>query len=265
MDSTRYLAFAGRLLIGVPFAMSGLSKLGAYGATTAMIGAVGLPAPPLAFAVAVAVELGGGLLLIRFPDSHRCRGFGAVFPGDGGVVSRPFRRSESDDSLPEERHDGGRIAASRRLRRRIFQPRQPREQSPGDEWAGSARCLSAKSVAGAAARDHLSSSPSRANRSSTPNTNTAAHLVLEFTVSKLPDFEGMAIFAKVVQTHSFVGAATELRLSKATGRRTNGHVNESGPAPSWRGAKRRSIPPAARELSGGPTISRRRMASLRPH
>jgi len=64
MNSTSYLAFAGRLLIGVPFAMSGLSKLASYGATTAMIGAVGLPAPPLAFAVAVAVELGGGLLLI---------------------------------------------------------------------------------------------------------------------------------------------------------------------------------------------------------
>ena len=64
MNSTSYLAFAGRLLIGVPFAMSGLSKLTAYGATTAMIGAVGLPVPPLAYAVAVAVELGGGLLLI---------------------------------------------------------------------------------------------------------------------------------------------------------------------------------------------------------
>lgn len=51
-------------MIGLPFAMSGLSKLGAYGATTAMIGAVGLPVPPLAYAVAVAVELGGGLLLI---------------------------------------------------------------------------------------------------------------------------------------------------------------------------------------------------------
>jgi Bacterial regulatory helix-turn-helix protein, lysR family len=35
-------------------------------------------------------------------------------------------------------------------------------------------------------------------------------------VSKLPDFEGLAIFAKVVQTRSFVGAAQELRLSKAT-------------------------------------------------
>ena len=59
-----YVAFIGRILIGLPFAMSGLSKLAAYGATPANIGAVGLPFPPLAFAVAVAVELGGGLLLI---------------------------------------------------------------------------------------------------------------------------------------------------------------------------------------------------------
>jgi putative oxidoreductase len=64
MNATRYLPFVGRLLIGLPFAMSGLSKLAAYGPTTEMIGAVGLPAPSLAFAVAVVVELGGGLLLI---------------------------------------------------------------------------------------------------------------------------------------------------------------------------------------------------------
>jgi putative oxidoreductase len=61
---TRYLPFAGRLMIGLPFAMSGLGKLAAYGATTGMISAAGLPLPPLAFAVAVAVELGGGLLLV---------------------------------------------------------------------------------------------------------------------------------------------------------------------------------------------------------
>jgi putative oxidoreductase len=64
MNATRYLPFVGRLLIGLPFAMSGLGKLAAYGPTTEMINAVGLPVPPLAFAVAVAVELGGGLLLI---------------------------------------------------------------------------------------------------------------------------------------------------------------------------------------------------------
>jgi putative oxidoreductase len=62
--NTRYLPFIGRILIGLPFAMSGVGKLAAYGPTIAMIAAVGLPIPPLVFAVAVAVELGGGLLLV---------------------------------------------------------------------------------------------------------------------------------------------------------------------------------------------------------
>ena len=64
MNATRYLPFAGRLLIGLPFAMSGLSKLAAIGPTTDMIRAAGLPLPPLALAVSVAVEVGGGLLLV---------------------------------------------------------------------------------------------------------------------------------------------------------------------------------------------------------
>ena len=64
MDTTRYASLVGRLLIGVPFAMRGFGKLAAYGATTAYIAAAGLPVPPLAYAIAVLVELGGGLLLI---------------------------------------------------------------------------------------------------------------------------------------------------------------------------------------------------------
>jgi putative oxidoreductase len=64
MNATRYLPFAGRLLIGLPFAMSGLSKLAAIGPTTEMIRAAGLPLPPLALALSVIVELGGGLLLV---------------------------------------------------------------------------------------------------------------------------------------------------------------------------------------------------------
>ncbi len=64
MDVTRYLPFIGRLLIGLPFALSGFGKLAAYGVTTGYIASVDLPVPPLAFAVAVAVELGGGLLLV---------------------------------------------------------------------------------------------------------------------------------------------------------------------------------------------------------
>ena len=64
MDTTRYASFIGRLLIGLPFAMSGFGKLATYGATTAYIAAAGLPVPPAAYAIAVLVELGGGLLLI---------------------------------------------------------------------------------------------------------------------------------------------------------------------------------------------------------
>ena len=64
MKAIGYLSFFGRLLIGLPFAMSGLGKLAAYGPTTEMIAAAGLPAPSLAFAAAVVIELGGGLLLV---------------------------------------------------------------------------------------------------------------------------------------------------------------------------------------------------------
>ena len=64
MDVTRFLPLLGRLLIGLPFLMSGFGKLATYGATTAYIGSVGLPLAPLGWAIAVAFEVGGGLLLV---------------------------------------------------------------------------------------------------------------------------------------------------------------------------------------------------------
>jgi len=63
-DNTQYLPFAGRLLIGGIFVLSGLSKLGSYGGTTAAISAAGLPFAPLGFVVAIAVEIGLGFLLL---------------------------------------------------------------------------------------------------------------------------------------------------------------------------------------------------------
>lgn len=64
MDRYKYLPLLGRILIGAPFLMSGLGKLAAHAATVGYIASVGLPAPSLAFVVAVLVEAGGGLLLM---------------------------------------------------------------------------------------------------------------------------------------------------------------------------------------------------------
>jgi putative oxidoreductase len=61
----RYLPFAGRLLIGLTFMMSGISKIMGYGATIALIKSSTLPLPPdLAYAGAIAVEVGCGLLVV---------------------------------------------------------------------------------------------------------------------------------------------------------------------------------------------------------
>ena len=65
MDATRYLPFAGRLLIALTFFMSGLSKVTDYSGTLGLISATKLPLPaPLAYAGAVVVEIVCTVLLI---------------------------------------------------------------------------------------------------------------------------------------------------------------------------------------------------------
>jgi putative oxidoreductase len=77
MSATRYLPFVGRLLIGLPFMMSGLSKVMAYAATTAFIRSSMLPLPaPLAYVGAIAVEVGCGLLIIA---GYQTRTVAAIF------------------------------------------------------------------------------------------------------------------------------------------------------------------------------------------
>ena len=80
MNAIRYLPFAGRLLIGLAFAMSGLSKLAGYGATIALIKSSKLPLPPpLAYAGAVAVEVGCGILMIAGFQARAAAGVLALF------------------------------------------------------------------------------------------------------------------------------------------------------------------------------------------
>ncbi len=64
METTRYLPVFGRILIGLPFLISGFGKIASYAATTAYIAGVGLPLAPLGWVIAVIFEVGGGVCLI---------------------------------------------------------------------------------------------------------------------------------------------------------------------------------------------------------
>src|SRR6267154_327624 len=59
-----YPALAGRILIALPFLLSGVGKIAAPAMTQGYIAAAGLPLPAIAYAIAVIVELGGGILLV---------------------------------------------------------------------------------------------------------------------------------------------------------------------------------------------------------
>ena len=58
------LPFVGRILVAAIFILSGFGKIAAPAATQGYIAAMGLPAPVLAYIASIAIELGGGLLLL---------------------------------------------------------------------------------------------------------------------------------------------------------------------------------------------------------
>ena len=68
-------ALIGRVLLSVIFILSGFSKLAAPAMMIGYIGSVGLPLPHVALAVAIIVEIGGGLALIA---GYRTRTVAAV-------------------------------------------------------------------------------------------------------------------------------------------------------------------------------------------
>lgn len=88
-------ALVGRIFIAVLFELSGLSKLGAPGATQAYIAAFGLPAPLLAYLLSTAVELiGGALLIVGF----RAREAAVVLAAFSLVAAAFFHRNFADQN-----------------------------------------------------------------------------------------------------------------------------------------------------------------------
>jgi putative oxidoreductase len=61
---TNAAALVGRILIALIFVLSGFNKIGGFSGVVGYIGSKGLPMPQVLAALTIALELGGGILLI---------------------------------------------------------------------------------------------------------------------------------------------------------------------------------------------------------
>jgi putative oxidoreductase len=93
--NTSIVPAIGRLLLATIFIFSALGKLAAPAATIGYIASSGLPFAPLAYAAAIAVELGGGLLLVL---GYRTRIVGALMAAFSIVTALAFHHAFGDQN-----------------------------------------------------------------------------------------------------------------------------------------------------------------------
>ncbi|MGH8448551.1 DoxX family protein [Pseudomonas sp.] len=88
-------ALIGRVLLSAIFILSGFSKLAAPAMMIGYIGSVGLPFPTLALALAIVVEIGGGLALIA---GYRARTVAAVLALFSVATALAFHNALADQN-----------------------------------------------------------------------------------------------------------------------------------------------------------------------
>ncbi|MEG0859180.1 MAG: DoxX family protein [Pseudomonas sp.] len=85
----------GRVLLSAIFILSGFSKLAAPAMMVGYIGSVGLPFPQLALALAIIVEIGGGLALVA---GYRTRAVAAVLAVFSVFTALAFHNALGDQN-----------------------------------------------------------------------------------------------------------------------------------------------------------------------
>lgn len=93
------LALAARILMAILFLVAGWGKLTGFAGTAGYIASVGLPLPQLGVAIAIAVELGGGLALLAGFQTRAVALVMAVFTVATGVFFHNFWAMPADQVM----------------------------------------------------------------------------------------------------------------------------------------------------------------------
>jgi putative oxidoreductase len=84
------VALIARVLLVALFLLSGLGKIGGFAGTASYIASKGLPWPALGAVIAIAVEVGGGLLLLSGWKARPVAVILAVFTVLAGFLFHPY-------------------------------------------------------------------------------------------------------------------------------------------------------------------------------
>lgn len=93
------LTLVGRIMLAVLFLPAGLSKIGGFAGTAGYIASKGLPLPEVGAAIAIAVEVLGGLALILGFGTRWAALILAVFTVVAGVFFHNFWASPADQQM----------------------------------------------------------------------------------------------------------------------------------------------------------------------
>ncbi len=96
------LALAARILMALLFLPAGISKIAGFAGTAGYIASVGLPFPALGAALAIAVEVGGGLALIAGFQIRWAALVMAIFTLVAGLFFHKFWAAAPDQAMIQQ-------------------------------------------------------------------------------------------------------------------------------------------------------------------
>ena len=106
MENTlnRYGPLTGRILIAFIFIVAGIGKVTGFSGTVAYIASKGMPLPELAAIAAIAIELGGGILLVSGWKARWAAAAMLVFTAMTAVIFHDFWAVSPDQAQNQMIH-----------------------------------------------------------------------------------------------------------------------------------------------------------------